>query len=370
MEKQEILLVDDDPHILEAMGWALEGQGRQVTRAAGGESALELVHAKHFDLVITDLNLGEVDGLAILRQVKERQPATPVMICTGDTDVTFAVKALRLGVDDYLLKPPDLTELRDRVDKCLQRTRLQEKQPPSSPLDLPMPDEYFLHEVKMMTHEFRATLASMSSTLKLLNRGFFGAMEERVAEKLRELLAKATHLTGAAEDYLGKGLSLDSNIELEQELLDLKKDVINPILEELSSEIQDRHVLIDNRLDGNSIKEIPIKASRIWLKTILRQLLQNAVIHGEKRCTITFGLEKRGSQVRLNVFNSGKPIPQEFRDQLFSKCIRIDKGTKKRGNGLGLGLYLTKKILQRQGGDIRYEPQDNGSNFIVTLPVN
>jgi DNA-binding response OmpR family regulator len=369
MEKHEILLVDDDPDILEVTGWALKDQGYQVTRATGGEAALQLLNAKHFDLVITDLNLREGDGLAILRQVKERWPGTPVMICTGDTDVAFAIEALRLGVDDYLLKPPDLTELRDRVDKCLQRTRLQEKQP-SSQLDFPIPNEYFLHKVKMMTHEFRASLASMASTLKLLNRGFFGNMEERVAEKLRELLVKANTLAGAAEDYLGKGLSMDGNIELKWELLDLKKDVINPILEELSSEIQDRHVLIDNRLDGNSIKEIHIRASRIWLKTVFRHLVQNAITHGDKGCTIVFGFEKHDSHVRLTVFNSGKPIPQEYRGQLFSKCIQIENGGKRHGNGLGLGLYLTKKILQRQGGDIRYEPKDNGSNFIVTLPEN
>jgi signal transduction histidine kinase len=237
------------------------------------------------------------------------------------------------------------------------------------PIDSPLPDEYILHKVKMMTHEFRASLASMASTLKLLNRGFFGAMEERVAEKLRELLAKANTLAGAAEDYLGKGLSMDGNVELERELLDLKKDVINPILEELSPEIQDRQVLIDNRLDGNSIKEIHIRASRIWVKTVFRHLLQNAIIHGDKGCTIVFGFEKHDSHVRLNLFNSGTPIPQEYRDQLFSKCIRMDNGSKRNGDdGLGLGLYLTKKILQRQGGDIRYEPKDNGSNFVVTLP--
>ena len=67
MEKHEILLVDDDPNILEVTGWALKDQGYQVTPATGGETALELLNAKHFDLVMTDLNLGEGDGLAILR---------------------------------------------------------------------------------------------------------------------------------------------------------------------------------------------------------------------------------------------------------------------------------------------------------------
>jgi DNA-binding response OmpR family regulator len=129
MEKHEILLVDDDPNILEATGWALKDQGYQVTPATGGGTALELLNAKHFDLVMTDLNLGEGDGLVILRQVKERWPGTSVIIYTGDTDVAFAVEALRLGVDDYLLKPPDLTELRDRVAKCLQKPSPQGSSP-------------------------------------------------------------------------------------------------------------------------------------------------------------------------------------------------------------------------------------------------
>lgn len=369
MEEHEILLVDDDPDILEVMSWALQDEDCHVTPAPDGEVALELLNEKRFDLVITDLNLGSLDGLTLLKRVKERQPETRVMICTGNTGGTFFIDAFRSGVDDYILKPPDLTELRDRVDKCLRKTRPPEKQT-SSRLDFSMPDRYFLHEVETMTHEFRASLVSISSTLKLLNRGFFGTMEERVAEKLRELLGKVTHLSGLAEDYLGKGLSMDSDAEGERELLDLRKDVINPVLEELSSEIQDHHALIENRLGMNSINGIHVKASRIWLKSVFRHLLKNAITYGDKRCTIVLGFENHGSHVRLNVFNTGKTIPQEYREQLFNKCIRIADGNGEGPERLGLGLYFTKKILQKQGGDISYEPKDNGSNFVVTLPGN
>jgi DNA-binding response OmpR family regulator len=367
MEKHEILLVDDDPGVLEVMGWALEDQGCRVTPAPDGEAALELLNEKRFDLVITDLNLGPLDGLTILKRVKERQPETRVMICTGNTGVTSFIDAFRSGVDDYILKPPDLTQFRDRVDRCLRKTCPPEMQTSSQP-DFSLPDQYILHKVETMTHEFRASLVSISSTLRLLNRGFFGAMEERVAEKLRELLAKVTHLSGLAEDYLGKGLSMDGNVDGEVELLDLRKDVINPVLEELSSEIQDHQALIENRLGMNSINGIRVKASRIWLKSVFRHLLKNAIAYGDKGCTIVFGLENHGSHVRLNVFNTGKTIPQEYREQLFNKCIRIGEGNSREPERLGLGLYFTKKILQRQGGDISYEPKDNGSNFVVTLP--
>jgi DNA-binding response OmpR family regulator len=367
MQRHHILLVDDDPDILTVTGWALEDRGYHVTRALCGEAAIELLNSRPFDLIITDLDLGKTSGLVLLRRTKETQPGTPVMIYTGNSDVTCAIDALRLGADDYILKPPDLTDFMNRIGACLQKAEVRSKPlPPQA--DSPLLNAYVLHKVKLMAEDFRASLSSIRSTLTLLNRGFFGSMEERAAEKLRELLARVARLSGTAEDCLGQGLSVDEDMEMEQEVLDLKKDIINPVLEELSTEIQDRHVLVENRVGAHSINGIRVKASKIWLKGALRHLLQNAMNYGDKRCTIVFGFQNDGSRVKLNVFNSGKPIPKEYRDQLFSKCIRIENGIGKDVQGPGLGLYLTRKMLQRQGGDICYEAQDNGSNFVITLP--
>jgi signal transduction histidine kinase len=74
----------------------------------------------------------------------------------------------------------------------------------------------------------------------------------------------------------------------------------------------------------------------------------------------------------LNVFNSGKPIPEDHRDKLFTKFMRFGNNGNGNGilDGMWLGLYLIKTIIQKHGGDIWYEAKENGSNFVFTLPWN
>ena len=121
MKKYEILLVDDDSSVRTAVASALESKGYPVTIAPSGEVAIEALSIKDFDLVITDLNMHEIDGIGVLKKAKELNPDCGVMILTGNHNVTFAIEALRFGADDYMLKPCRLNELWKRTASCLER---------------------------------------------------------------------------------------------------------------------------------------------------------------------------------------------------------------------------------------------------------
>ena len=110
MRKYKILLVDDDPFILKAIGPALEDKGYQVSTAAAGEEAIEIMAEKAFDLVITDLIMQSIDGIDVLKKAKKIDAEMMVMVLTGFGDMNSAIDALRLGADDYMLKPCELEE--------------------------------------------------------------------------------------------------------------------------------------------------------------------------------------------------------------------------------------------------------------------
>jgi DNA-binding NtrC family response regulator len=116
---KNILVVDDDPHIVELNYDILVSEGYQITKALSGEGALKELEGKKFDLVVTDLNMGKVGGISVLKRAKELHPETKVIITTGNMDIHYAIEALRLHADDYLLKPFDISELLDRVSQCL-----------------------------------------------------------------------------------------------------------------------------------------------------------------------------------------------------------------------------------------------------------
>jgi DNA-binding NtrC family response regulator len=127
MEKYSILLVDDDPYILEGIGADLESQGFLVTKTDSGDTALKLLQENTFDLVITDLVMEDTDGIQVLKYTKELSADTMVIILTGYGDMKSAIEALRQEADDYLLKPCESAEMLYRVNRCLEKRDLARK---------------------------------------------------------------------------------------------------------------------------------------------------------------------------------------------------------------------------------------------------
>lgn len=355
-----LALSEEDPKSFVILASAFEDEGYQVTRVTSGEAAIEKLHKNHFDLVVTDL-------LPILEKAKTLDPRTmSILVLTPGCESIPTADAIQSPADDYLFRPFELSELEMRVANCMKKFELKQTntQPESPEVGL---NQKILNMLKITSHDIRGSLISLSATLKLLNRGYYGKMDEGVADRLKELSSKTHSLIGMTEEYLGRALSMDEEIEKEEKIVDLMQDVINPVLEELSPELKDHHLLIDNSFTA---RRISIRAGWIWVKTIFRNLLKNAIKYGEKGCMIALGFEDHGSSYQLNVYNSGNPIPAEYRDTLFSKFVHI--GNRGEGNGhaegMGLGLHLIKKIIQKQGGDIWYEAKKDGSNFVFTFP--
>lgn len=365
MKKVEILLAlaDEDPHGLMVIQSALEEKGYQVTPETRDESTTERIPINHFDLVVTDL-------LTVLEKAKELNPGIMAILVLATSSKSIStVHAIRSSADDYLFRPFGLAEMEMRVSHCIEKLEAQQRDRQPESFDLSL-NEKMLNMVKALSHDVRGSLLSISATLKLLSRGYYGKMDEAVVHRIKELFSKTSGLIGITEEYLGRSFSVNNDLNTEVESLDLMKDALIPVLKELSSELKGRHLMIDHRLHAMSNKPISIRTNGIWLKMVFRNLLRNAVRYGDKEGMITIGFEDRGSCYRLNVYNSGKPIPEEYRERLFTKLMGNMNGQngKEGAGGTGLGLYLIHKVIQKLGGEIWYEAKENGSNFVFTLP--
>lgn len=104
---KSILLVDEEEFILNTFGKDLRHENYDVTLATSGEEAIALLQDSHFDLLVTDLVMPGVDGIGVLQEAKKHLPDICKIILTGYGDMTSAIEALRLGADDYMLKPCD-----------------------------------------------------------------------------------------------------------------------------------------------------------------------------------------------------------------------------------------------------------------------
>lgn len=107
----DILVVDDDISHCTILQALLRGWGYNVALANSGRQALEQVREQVFDLVLCDVRMAEMDGIATLKEIKALNPAIPVLIMTAYSSVETAVEALKTGALDYLIKPLDFDNL-------------------------------------------------------------------------------------------------------------------------------------------------------------------------------------------------------------------------------------------------------------------
>lgn len=120
----KILVVDDQRNMRTTLSMMLRGAGHDVEEASDGQAACERVLAEAFDLVLTDLKMGDVDGLDVLRHVKAEVPLTEVIMMTAFGTIESAVEAMRVGALDYLTKPFSEDELLVKVEKAVEKRQL------------------------------------------------------------------------------------------------------------------------------------------------------------------------------------------------------------------------------------------------------
>lgn len=231
------------------------------------------------------------------------------------------------------------------------------------------PPEQSLDLLKILSHDLRGSIVSMSAVLHILNRGCHEKVDDLVERKLPELIDKMGSLSSMLEESLQMVLALEEGDQREHTLLDFKRDIVNPVLSEFALDIRDRRLMVENQLDRVASFFIPAKINKTILKMIFRNLLSNAVKYTEPGGIIEISVKYGSPFCLLKIYNNGRPIAEGLREKLFSKPLPPTDRREKNLHGMGLGLHLAKRIMQKQGGEIWYEPEEEGSCFVIAIPV-
>jgi two-component system response regulator HydG len=125
--KGTILIVDDDPAHRTMLRTLIMGWGYMISEADDGQTAIENVHERPYDLILMDIRMLKVSGLAALAEIKAYNPAIPVIIMTAYSSVDTAVEAMKKGAYDYLTKPLDFDELRLTMERAMDHCQLKEE---------------------------------------------------------------------------------------------------------------------------------------------------------------------------------------------------------------------------------------------------
>jgi two-component system, sensor histidine kinase and response regulator len=366
MAKYDILLIGDGTNLLRTICWVLEYKGFTVKATGSPEAALEAMVKKNYDLVIGKLSADDQEGLAIMERAKRLNPEVKIMVISANGEAIFPLEAYELEVDDYILMPVSPTELWRRVTQCLEGQEVVDLEPLRLPSEIPWRDKT-RPQMMLMLHDLRGSMVSTAAALKLMVRDARGDMNEAAQAKLQEVSGRVENLIHLTDEFFGKALKAQWPGAKKRDLHDLREDIVEPVLAELATDIRDHQVTLENRLPDRLESKIPVRGSKPWLKSVFRNLINNGIKYGGNGCTIVVDFETHGSNCQLNVYNTGETVPEAYRSMLFSYGTEM-RQSKKGRRGLGVGLSLSRDILQNHGGDIWYEPRSDGSNFVVSLP--
>ncbi len=228
--------------------------------------------------------------------------------------------------------------------------------------------KHILEMLTIASHDLRSPLNSIAIGIKIISKGIYGQLDHVIQKEVDKLYQRTQRLLGIMENYLCKTNIFQGNLKIHKQNLDLRLDIIDPVLEEFAESFRDHNITIDESMGGIPDRTIVISADKLWLQNVYRNLFHNLLKYGDKGCLMAYGFEDKGEYYQLNVFNSGQPIPEESRDKLFHRFSRVNTDSSKNVSGTGIGLYFIKEIINKHGGQIWYEPLHNGSNFVFTLP--
>ena len=113
-----VLLIDDEEQFLKVLGERLETRGLKVNTVTSGEDALTLIDDKNYDAIVLDLAMPGIDGIETLKLLKEKKPDLEIIMLTGHATVQKGVEAMKLGAEDFLEKPVELSVLLERISEA------------------------------------------------------------------------------------------------------------------------------------------------------------------------------------------------------------------------------------------------------------
>ena len=204
-----VLVVDDEAHVRSMLGSTLERNGYEVQLAASGREALEALAQGTYDLVLTDIVMQDLNGIALLERVHAQHPNLPVVMVTAIHDISVAIDSMRRGAYDYLLKPFERDHLLGTVERALKhRQVLEESHNYQQSLEqmVRARTEMLRHAMEDLEHSYDVTLEALGDALDLKDSETEGHSKRVTAYTIA--LARAMGLAPAEIKVIARGAFL------------------------------------------------------------------------------------------------------------------------------------------------------------------
>jgi signal transduction histidine kinase len=353
-----------------------------VDTADSASSALSRGAETDYDAIVTDIKMPGMDGLALLREIRNLRPTTPTLLITGHGERELAIQAIRGGAYDFIQKPIDrdyfvaalaraveLRQMSRRIDE--QQTALERH---ASDLERTVQER--THELReanrikdeflaTLSHELRTPLNSMFGWIHLLREGALD--EETAARAIRTIERNTKSLAEIISDLLEVSRIITGKLKLDVGPIELGP-VIEAALEAVRPAIDAKGIQLELSIEPDMS---PVLGDPSRLQQVVWNLLSNAIKFTPSGGCVEVKLQKTESNAHITVSDNGAGIAGDFLPYVFDRFRQADSTFTRKHGGLGLGLAIVRHLVELHGGTVSADSpgEGMGATFGATFPL-
>jgi signal transduction histidine kinase len=372
---EKILLVDDEEGIRKVLSISLADSGYDVITAGSGEEALKIFEEQRPSIVMTDIKMPGMDGIELLQKIKEHSPETEVVMITGHGDMDLAIRSLRYGAADFVTKPIKDEALEIALKRVCEKIWLRQKlKEYTENLELMVAEKTrqlldaerlaaIGQTVAVIAHAIKNITGGLKGGMFVLEKGIELGDRKYLAQGWQMIKGNVNKINNLALDMLHYAKARKPDYELCD-----PNQPVRDVFDLMRSPAEKQGVLLEIDVDPNLQ---PIEFDVESIHCCLMNLVTNAIDacsdleSAEKNRKVVMKSAKcKGGGVQYQVVDNGCGMDQETKEKIF-RMFFSSKGSK----GTGLGLMITRKIVEEHGGSIECESEiGKGSQFIIRLP--
>jgi signal transduction histidine kinase len=351
-----------------ALRSTLRDEGYSVEGVTSGEEALLALRREPYDLLMVDLMMPRMDGIALLRLALTEHPHLAAMVMTGHGSVPTAVEAMKLGAIDYVLKPFKLGVLLPALERALTLRRLRLKN-----LALEQSVRARTAELEAVNRELEAFSLSVSHDLRTPLRAIAGFAEILCDYHAKSLSPEVRHLIDLIHSGAGEMQQLISDLlgfaRLGRQPIRRQRVELGPVFRTVFAELAGERT---GRRVELRVGALPVvHGDPALLRLVVVNLLSNAIKYTRPREVATIAVEAApgapGTGPVFSVRDNGVGFDMRDADKLFGVFSRLHHAHEFEGTGVGLA--TARSIIERHGGRIWAEAERGvGARFFFTVP--
>lgn len=322
----KILIAEDEVSIARALKVALEKNKYAVDMVHNGKDALQYISSTHYDALVLDIMMPEMDGIEVLKRARMQGIHTPALFLTAKSSVEDRVAGLDAGADDYLPKPFAMSEFLARVRALVRRS-----------------DSY-------------------ASVVLTVGNVSLNCSSYMLSARDNEIRQQSGYLSRLIQNLITLSRLDEENLFPEKSEFSLS-DAVWEIAEPFSSLAKARHKEYTQHIEDGLV----LVGDRAAIQQMVSILLDNAMKYSEDNGRISLLVQKSSGKVEIEVFNTCKKEEGADISRIFERFYRMDESHSGRVKGTGIGLSIAKATAEAHGGSIRASYRKDGILFRVVL---